>query len=287
MSGVFHPRKAWQQSTTNGRTDCEATDARALSIVQSSRLVRAADRMLSTVIVAWRGSVVGTAFATARRSGQRANRGCARAPCRRRDCRRLRDRADRPAARASSGGVDLDGAGVVADRQPVFDRGGAHEAVALTSPKPSQPVRRMLALSPIPEEGAGCRFRIAQFIPYLESDGYRGDPQLVLHAGVLPRRLPAGAISPEGGGVRRAGAQAAAIRCEGWEPTIWCSCIARCFRSGRPSIERLLAGPRHAADRLRLRRCDFSAERERRQPFHRGAEAAAEGARRSSGAAIT
>jgi glycosyltransferase involved in cell wall biosynthesis len=30
---------------------------------------------------------------------------------------------------------------------------------------------RVLALSPIPEEGAGCRFRIAQFIPYLKSLG--------------------------------------------------------------------------------------------------------------------
>lgn len=29
----------------------------------------------------------------------------------------------------------------------------------------------MLALSPMPEEGAGCRFRISQFIPYLESHG--------------------------------------------------------------------------------------------------------------------
>lgn len=31
---------------------------------------------------------------------------------------------------------------------------------------------RLLALSPIPEEGAGCRFRIAQFIPSLESAGF-------------------------------------------------------------------------------------------------------------------
>jgi len=30
---------------------------------------------------------------------------------------------------------------------------------------------RVLALSPIPEEGAGCRFRIAQFMPYLRSVG--------------------------------------------------------------------------------------------------------------------
>lgn len=30
---------------------------------------------------------------------------------------------------------------------------------------------QVLALSPIPEEGAGCRFRIAQFIPYLKSVG--------------------------------------------------------------------------------------------------------------------
>lgn len=31
---------------------------------------------------------------------------------------------------------------------------------------------RVLALSPIPEEGAGCRFRIAQYIPYLRDHGY-------------------------------------------------------------------------------------------------------------------
>jgi glycosyltransferase involved in cell wall biosynthesis len=34
----------------------------------------------------------------------------------------------------------------------------------------TQPIR-VLALSPIPEEAAGCRFRIAQFIPYLASVG--------------------------------------------------------------------------------------------------------------------
>jgi glycosyltransferase involved in cell wall biosynthesis len=34
----------------------------------------------------------------------------------------------------------------------------------------NEPIR-VLALSPIPEEGAGCRFRIAQFIPYLASVG--------------------------------------------------------------------------------------------------------------------
>lgn len=32
--------------------------------------------------------------------------------------------------------------------------------------------RRVLALSPFPEDGAGCRFRISQFIPYLRSVGY-------------------------------------------------------------------------------------------------------------------
>ena len=31
---------------------------------------------------------------------------------------------------------------------------------------------RVLALSPIPEEGAGCRFRIAQYIPYLREAGF-------------------------------------------------------------------------------------------------------------------
>ena len=31
---------------------------------------------------------------------------------------------------------------------------------------------KVLAISPIPEEGAGCRFRIAQYVPYLRSVGY-------------------------------------------------------------------------------------------------------------------
>jgi glycosyltransferase involved in cell wall biosynthesis len=38
---------------------------------------------------------------------------------------------------------------------------------ALTSPAPI----RVLALSPIPEEGAGCRFRVSQYIPYFASHG--------------------------------------------------------------------------------------------------------------------
>ncbi len=36
----------------------------------------------------------------------------------------------------------------------------------------SPPRIRVLALSPIPEEGAGCRFRIAQYIPYLREAGF-------------------------------------------------------------------------------------------------------------------
>ena len=31
---------------------------------------------------------------------------------------------------------------------------------------------KVLALSPIPEEGAGCRFRVSQYIPYLRSHGF-------------------------------------------------------------------------------------------------------------------
>jgi glycosyltransferase involved in cell wall biosynthesis len=31
---------------------------------------------------------------------------------------------------------------------------------------------KVLALSPIPEEGAGCRFRVSQYIPYLEEHGF-------------------------------------------------------------------------------------------------------------------
>lgn len=37
---------------------------------------------------------------------------------------------------------------------------------------PFDPPIRVLALSPIPEEGAGCRFRVSQYIPYLEANGF-------------------------------------------------------------------------------------------------------------------
>lgn len=41
--------------------------------------------------------------------------------------------------------------------------------------KGSEARRHVLALSPIPEEGAGCRFRISQFVPYLAAAGYDVD----------------------------------------------------------------------------------------------------------------
>ena len=34
------------------------------------------------------------------------------------------------------------------------------------------PPIRVLALSPIPEEGAGCRFRVSQYLPYLHDAGF-------------------------------------------------------------------------------------------------------------------
>jgi len=36
----------------------------------------------------------------------------------------------------------------------------------------STPPIKVLALSPIPEEGAGCRFRVSQYIPYLREHGF-------------------------------------------------------------------------------------------------------------------
>ncbi len=36
----------------------------------------------------------------------------------------------------------------------------------------TRPPIRVLVLSPIPEEGAGCRFRLSQYVPYLESQGF-------------------------------------------------------------------------------------------------------------------
>jgi hypothetical protein len=37
--------------------------------------------------------------------------------------------------------------------------------------------RRILVLSPIPEEGAGCRFRVSQFAPYFQAAGF----ELTIH----------------------------------------------------------------------------------------------------------
>lgn len=44
-------------------------------------------------------------------------------------------------------------------------------AARTRSDRPVVKPLRVLALSPIPEEAAGCRFRIAQFVPYLQSVG--------------------------------------------------------------------------------------------------------------------
>jgi len=51
-------------------------------------------------------------------------------------------------------------------RRAARARAGKPPALSVTPPI------RLLVLSPIPEEGAGCRFRIAQFIPYLEANGF-------------------------------------------------------------------------------------------------------------------
>ncbi len=56
-------------------------------------------------------------------------------------------------------------------RRPCGRGRGAHCPRARRHPTVTSRPIRVLALSPIPEEGAGCRFRIAQFIPYLESVG--------------------------------------------------------------------------------------------------------------------
>ncbi len=40
------------------------------------------------------------------------------------------------------------------------------------APRPVNRPVKVLALSPIPEEGAGCRFRVAQYIPYLKTAGF-------------------------------------------------------------------------------------------------------------------
>ena len=68
---------------------------------------------------------------------------------------------------------------------------------------------RVLALSPIPEEGAGCRFRIAQFIPYLESVGINVTLDSLFTPEFFRLVYKPGHYSAEGGDLCRAVAQAA------------------------------------------------------------------------------
>ena len=89
-------------------------------------------------------------------------------------------------------------------------------------------------LSPIPEEGAGCRFRVSAVHPVSRSARVRRDGQLVLHAGVLPPRLPARPLPAEGGAFvgPRAAPAARAVRARQYDLV---SSIARPFRSARRS----------------------------------------------------
>lgn len=99
---------------------------------------------------------------------------------------------------------------------------------------------RVLALSPIPEEGAGCRFRIAQFIPYLESVGFEVTLQslftpeffrLVYKPGQYLRK----AVTFAGLSLRRLGSLASASHFD----VIFI--YREMFPVGPPLVERLLA----------------------------------------------
>ena len=57
---------------------------------------------------------------------------------------------------------------------------------------------RALALSPVPYEGAGCRFRVAQYIPVSRVAGHRRHDRAVLLARIFRARLPARPLPAEG-----------------------------------------------------------------------------------------
>ena len=133
---------------------------------------------------------------------------------------------------------------------------------------------RLLALSPIPEEGAGCRFRIGQFIPLSRIGRLRRHARFPVHSRVLPSGLQAWKLFAQGGHLCRSVAEAA--RCAPRSLAFRCRPPLReLFPLGPALIERMLTHGR-AADRLRFRRCDFSAQRQRREPADRRPEAAAE-----------
>ena len=124
----------------------------------------------------------------------------------------------------------------------------------------SEPIR-VLALSPIPEEGAGCRFRIAQFIPYLRSVGIEVTLRSLFDADFF--RL----VYRPGHYLRKALSFAALSikRLDSLRDASSFDVILiyrEMFPIGPAVVERLLAMRAAAAGRLRFRRRDFSAERQ-------------------------
>ncbi len=92
----------------------------------------------------------------------------------------------------------------------------------------------------MPEEGAGCRFRIAQFIPYLRSVGIDVTLAVVIHGRLFSPRLPARSLSREDLAIRDVVAEAPRLAARHRE--LRCVLLYReLFPIGPAVVERLLA----------------------------------------------
>ena len=124
----------------------------------------------------------------------------------------------------------------------------------------SAPIK-VLALTPIPEEGAGCRFRVSQYVPYLRSAGF----DVTISPFYTPEffRL----VYQRGHYARKAlSFSTLALRRVRELFTFDHYDLVLLYREaiplGPPLIEWLVARAR-PAHRLRLRRCDLPAECQR------------------------
>ena len=137
---------------------------------------------------------------------------------------------------------------------------------------------RLLALSPVPPEGAGCRFRVMQYMPALEQAGVSVTVAPFFDAAFFDLRVPPRPSCKEAGGIsapERSAAHAAAVE----------RAVRRVFRLSRGiplrsgALRDGAVAHRPSAAHLRFRRCHLLEQQQRGESFRVGTEVSAEGPR--------
>ena len=116
---------------------------------------------------------------------------------------------------------------------------------------------KVLALSPIPEEGAGCRFRVSQYIPYLRNAGFDVTVSPFYSREYFRLHLSARQLPAQGRRVRRADLAPSSRAV--LDPAVRSGLSVPRSHSDRAAVGRTVDHAAWHSDRLRLRRRDLPA----------------------------